>query len=44
MTYLGNPHPKFKKRIQIPRHFKNIYNSKKYAGFDYFWGLFGKCA
>ncbi|MBT1374226.1 hypothetical protein FCM32_01580 [Mycoplasma bovis] len=39
VTYLGNPHPKFKKRIQIPRHFKNIYNSKKYS--DYIFRVFG---
>lgn len=31
ISYLGNPHPIYKKRIQIPEHFINLYkeNSKK---------------
>ena len=26
INYLGNPHPKFKKRIQIPKNFKKLYD------------------
>lgn len=29
ISYLGNPHPKFKKRIQIPIDFKRIYEQNK---------------
>ena len=28
ISYLGNPHPKFKKRIQISNDFKTIYERK----------------
>lgn len=29
VSYLGNPHPKFKKRIQIPTEFKKLYEENK---------------
>ena len=29
ISYLGNPHPKFKKRIQIPTDFKKIYEENR---------------
>ena len=30
INYLGNPHPIFKKRIQIPDTFKNLYDKKNF--------------
>lgn len=34
ISYLGNPHPIFKKRIQIPREFKNVYLENKKNGIE----------
>lgn len=32
VSYLGNPHPLFKKRIQIPSNFLDVYNKNKTKG------------
>lgn len=41
VSYLGNPHPKFKKRIQIPKSFINAYNSNIERGIiTFFIGLY----
>ena len=31
ISYLGNPHPIFKKRIQIPNSFKELYDKNSYS-------------
>lgn len=34
VSYLGNPHPIYKKRIQIPRDFIDLYNENKKRGIE----------
>lgn len=41
VTYLGNPHPIFKKRVQLPSWFKEYYNALQENGLNYDMKLLG---
>lgn len=41
ITYLGNPHPLYKKRAQMPGWFPEVYNEYTRCGYDvYFMGVY----